>query len=93
MRSPGKRAALGEWRTYLGNNRGRVDYPRYRALGLPCGSGQVEAPCKSLVGARCQLAGLRNWTYAGAEAILRLRAAVRDGSYARRWPQRLNPAA
>src|SRR5207302_1393509 len=36
VRSPAKRAALGELRTYVANNRGRVDYPRYRGLGLPC---------------------------------------------------------
>lgn len=93
VRSPAKRAALAELRTYLENNRTRVDYPRYRALGLPVGSGQVEAQCKALVGARCKLAGMRNWTYAGAEAVLRLRAAVQDGSYARLWQHRLNPAA
>jgi hypothetical protein len=93
VRSPSKRSALGELRTYLENNRGRVDYPRYRALGLPVGSGQVEAQCKSLVGARCKLAGMRNWTYAGAEAVLRLRAAVQDGSYAQLWERRLKPAA
>jgi hypothetical protein len=93
VRAPAKRAALRELRTYLENNRGRMDYPRYRELGLPCGSGQVEAQCKTLVGARCKLAGMRNWTYAGAEAVLRLRAAVQDGSYARLWQQRLDPAA
>jgi hypothetical protein len=70
-----------------------VDYPRYRELGLPCGSGQVEAQCKTLVGARCKLAGMRDWKYAGAEAVLRLRAAVQDGSYSRLWQQRLNVAA
>jgi len=93
VRSPAKRAALTELRTYLENNRSRVDYPRYRALGLPVGSGQVEAQCKSLVGARCKQAGMRNWTYAGAEAVLRLRAAVQDGSYAQLWERRLKPAA
>jgi hypothetical protein len=93
VRSPAKRAALRELRTYLENNRGRVDYPRYRALGLPCGSGQVEAQCKSLVGARCKLAGMRNWTYAGAEAVLRLRAAVQEGSHPQLWQRRLRPAA
>lgn len=93
VRSPAKRKAVRELRTYLENNRARMDYPRYRALGLPCGSGQVEAQCKSLVGARCKLAGMRNWTYCGAEAVLRLRAAVQDGSYARLWQQRLDPAA
>jgi hypothetical protein len=93
VRSPSKRAALVELRTYLENNRGRVDYPRYRELGLPVGSGQVEAQCKSLVGGRCKQAGMRNWTYAGAEAVLRLRAAVQDGSYAQLWQRRLQPAA
>jgi hypothetical protein len=93
VRSPSKRSALVELRTYLENNRGRVDYPRYRELGLPVGSGQVEAQCKSLVGARCKQAGMRNWTYAGAEAVLRLRAAVQDGSYAQLWERRLKPAA
>lgn len=93
VRAPSKRSALQELRTYLENNRGRMDYPRYRALGLPVGRGQVEAQCKALVGARCKLAGMRNWTYAGAEAVLRLRAAVQGGSYARLWQQRLNPAA
>jgi hypothetical protein len=93
VRSPSKRAALVELRTYLENNRARVDYPRYRGLGLPVGSGQVEAQCKSLVGARCKQAGMRNWTYAGAEAVLRLRAAVQDGSYVPLWERRLQPAA
>ena len=36
---------------------------------------------------------MRNWTYAGAEGVLRLRAAVQEGSYARLWQQRLRPAA
>jgi hypothetical protein len=93
VRAASKQAALRELRTYLDNNRGRMDYPRYRELGLPIGSGQVEAQCKTLVGARCKLAGMRNWSYAGAEAILRLRAAVQDESYARLWQQRLRPAA
>jgi AhpD family alkylhydroperoxidase len=76
----GKRAGLTELQTYLENNQMRVDYPRYRALGLPIGSGEVEAQCKTLVGGRCKLAGMRNWKYAGAENVLRLRAALQDGS-------------
>jgi hypothetical protein len=93
IRSPAKRVALAELRTYLENNRGRVNYPRYRELGLPVGSGQVEAQCKTLVGARCKLAGMRNWTCAGAEGVLRLRAALQEGSYAELWQRRLQPAA
>jgi hypothetical protein len=84
-RAPAKRAALHELETYLENNHSRMDYPRYRALGLPVGSGQVEAQCKTLVGARCKQAGMRNWTYAGAEAVLRLRAARQDGTFDQLW--------
>jgi hypothetical protein len=92
-RSPSKRAALQELATYLGNNQHHMDYPRYRALGLPVGSGQVEAQCKTLVGARCKQAGMRNWTCRGAEAILRLRAARQDGSFDDLWKQKLRVAA
>jgi hypothetical protein len=52
-------------------------------------SGQVEAQCKNLVGARCKQAGMRNWTYAGAVGILRLRAAKQDGSFDVLWDRRL----
>jgi hypothetical protein len=92
-RSPNKREALQELVTYLENNQHHMDYPRYRELGLPIGSGQVEAQCKTLVGARCKQAGMRNWTYQGAEAILRLRAARQDGSFDELWNQKLRLAA
>ena len=92
-RAPSRREGLQELVTYLENNQQHMDYPRYRALGLPVGSGQVEAQCKTLVGARCKQAGMRNWTYPGAEAILRLRAARQDGSFEELWSQKLRPAA
>jgi hypothetical protein len=92
-RSPSKRQALQELLTYLENNQEHMDYPRYRALGLPIGSGQVEAQCKTLVGGRCKQAGMRNWTYAGAEALLRLRAAKQDGSFDSLWTTQLRLAA
>jgi hypothetical protein len=93
IRSPTKRAALQELETYLEHNLGRIDYPRYRALGLPIGSGQVEAQCKTLVGARCKQAGMRNWTYGGAEGVLRMRAAKHDGSFDVLWKHELRLAA
>jgi hypothetical protein len=92
-RSPTKRAALQELLTYLENNQHHMDYPRYRKLGLPIGSGQVEAQCKTLVGARCKQAGMRNWTYQGAEAILRLRAARQNGNFDALWNGKLRLAA
>jgi transposase len=93
VRSPDKRALLAELETYLEHNLARIDYPRYRELGLPVGSGEVEAQCKTLVGARCKQAGMRNWTYAGAEAVLRLRAAKQDGSFNALWKRELRLAA
>jgi uncharacterized protein UPF0236 len=93
VRSPSKREALQELETYLEHNLSRIDYPRYRELKLPIGSGQVEAQCKTLVGARCKQAGMRNWTYAGAEGLLRMRAAKHDGSFDTLWEQNLRLAA
>lgn len=93
VRSPTKREALEELQTYLENNLSRIDYPRYRELGLPIGSGQVEAQCKTLVGARCKQAGMRNWTYAGAEGVLRMRAAKHDRSFNALWDRELRLAA
>lgn len=90
-RSKGRRQAKHDLVTYLHNNRGRMDYPRYRALGLPCGSGEVEAQCKTLVQARCKQSGMR-WSRAGVEELLRVRCAVKDGSFTRqfgRWPENL----
>lgn len=66
--------------TYLTNNRDRMDYPRYEALGLPIGSGEVEAQCKTLVQARCKQAGMR-WHTEGVESLLRVRCALKDGRY------------
>lgn len=92
-RSPSKREALRELSTYLENNQEHMNYPRYRALGLPIGSGQVEAQCKTLVGGRCKQAGMRNWTFAGAEGLLRLRAARQDGTFDDLWDAKLKLAA
>jgi hypothetical protein len=90
-RSPAKRKAKHELVTYLHNNRTRMNYPYYEKLGLPVGSGEVEAQCKTLVQARCKQAGMR-WSRRGAENLLRVRCAVRDGSFEEsfgRWPTNL----
>jgi hypothetical protein len=86
-RSKTRRQAKHELITYLTNNRHRVDYPRYRCLGLPIGSGEVEAQCKTLVQARCKQSGMR-WSEPGVEPVLRVRCALRDGSFDRLWDHR-----
>lgn len=93
LRSQPKREALRQLGVYLKNNAERVDYPRYRALGLPIGSGPVESACKTLVGGRCKQAGMRNWRRRGAEAVLRLRAAQIDADFGPLWDARLRRAA
>jgi hypothetical protein len=90
--SKARRTAKHALVTYLTNNRARMDYPRYEALGLPIGSGEVEAQCKTLVQARCKQAGMR-WHTAGVESLLRVRCAVKDGRYWQEfglWPKDLS---
>ena len=93
LRSSGKREALRKFRQYVVNNQKRIDYPRYRELGLRIGSGQVEGACKALVGGRCKQAGMRNWTKPGAEGVLRLRAALQSNDYDSLWDNHLQTAA
>ena len=62
---------------YFSTNQERMDYPRYRAVGLPIGSGVVESACKNVVGARMKQSGMM-WTLEGARDMLQLRAAVKS---------------
>ena len=68
---------------YLENNRDRMDYPRYRQLGLPWTSSYVESTVK-LFNRRVK-GSEKFWGEGGAEAILQLRAAFlsEDGRLAR----------
>lgn len=81
-RSKAKAEAKRDLLGYLLNNRSRMDYPRYEALGLPIGSGEVEAQCKTLVQARCKQAGMR-WGRRGIESLLRVRCGLQDGRFER----------
>ena len=58
---------------YVHNNRTRMDYPRYRRLGLPISSAPVESTIKQI---NRRVKGTEKfWLSGGAEAILQLRAA------------------
>ena len=54
-------------------NRHRLDYPRFRRMGLCTASGVVEAGCKLAVSTRLKRAGM-HWTVDGVNAIMALRA-------------------
>jgi hypothetical protein len=56
---------------YVAANAARMEYPAYRARGLPVGSGAVESAAKHLVQVRLKRAGMR-WSHDGAQAILAL---------------------
>jgi hypothetical protein len=83
------RRLVAEALSYLRNNEGRMDYPRYRQQGLPVTSSLAE----SLVGefnARVKSKQMYWDRPGGAEAILQLRAAVlsEDDRLARFFAQR-----
>jgi len=64
---------LKETLRYVENNRERMDYPRYRRLGLPISSAPVESTIKQI---NRRVKGTEKfWLGGGAEAILQLRAA------------------
>ena len=61
---------------YLENNRHRIDYARFRGLGLPTGSGIAESAHKHVLQVRMKRAG-QHWSPRRARRMARLRAASR----------------
>ena len=80
--------ALGYFKT----NAHRMRYAYFREHGMFVGSGVVEAGCKSLVGQRLKLSGMR-WNIPGATAILTLRCHQASGRFDHIWIQPHNQIA
>ena len=72
---------------YFATNRARMNYPKFRAMGLCVASGVVEGGCKNIVGARLKQGGMR-WTVDGANAIIALRCAVESNRFDDFWERR-----
>jgi hypothetical protein len=91
-----ERAGLGdavdELVGYLERHAHRMDYPDYLAKGWCIGSGAVESACKTVVGQRLKLAGMR-WGEDGADAVCHLRALYRSekGQWESFWRRDFSP--
>jgi hypothetical protein len=79
------RSVLAQTVQYVEHNLERMDYPRYRKLGLPISSAPIESAIKQF---NRRMKGTEKfWTEAGAEAVLQVRAAYlsEDGRAERYW--------
>lgn len=79
-----RRKVLG----YFVNNRDRMQYDTYLAMGLPIGSGIIEGTCKNLINDRMERSGMR-WSQQGAEAMVRLRSLFLTDLWELFWTFRL----
>jgi hypothetical protein len=66
-----QRETLRRERGYFRTNQHRMQYPAFRAAGLPIGSGAVESACKLVVQRRMKGPGMR-WSDHGAAGMLAL---------------------
>ena len=73
---------------YLRRRTRRMRYFEYQKQHLPIGSGVTEAACKTVVGQRLKLSGMR-WSKAGAQVILDLRVVLLSGIWERAYRQDL----
>jgi hypothetical protein len=82
---------LQEVITYFENNVHRMDYPAYQANGWLIGSGAVESACKTVVGQRLKLAGMR-WREYGTNNMCHLRGLFKSerGQWDAFWQRSIN---
>ena len=78
-----RREGVSKERNYFENQSSRMDYARYRAQGLPIGSGIVEAACKTLATQRLKRSGM-SWGN-GKQAILTIRSLQQSARWDRAW--------
>jgi len=69
---------------YFETNASRMNYPRFRAMGLFVGSGVIEAGCKAVIGSRLKRSGMF-WTVRGANSIIALRCCRLNGRFEDYW--------
>jgi hypothetical protein len=77
---------LAEHVGYLQKREGQMQYPTYRAQGLPIGSGPVESANKRVVERRLKGPGM-HWEREHVDPMLALRNAVCSDRWAEAWEQ------
>ena len=77
VRMEGLGGEAGKALNYIRRRLGYMHYGEYRRDGFYIGSGTVESTCKSVVAARCKLAGM-HWRLVTVAAITIIRATLRS---------------
>jgi hypothetical protein len=90
-RKPAVKQKHAEVLNYFRNNVHRMNYPCYLANGWAIGSGAVESACKTIVGQRLKLAGMR-WREYGTDSMCHLRALFKSepGQWQAFWQRDFN---
>ena len=75
--SPGssKHEALRKLLGYVENNKHRIDYGKYQEMGLPIGSGKIEATVKTMNNSKMKSGSIK-WRLQNANKILALRTVI-----------------
>jgi hypothetical protein len=60
---------------YFTDNTQRMQYAKFKKMGMFCGSGVIEAGCKNVIGKRLKQSGM-HWSVRGANAIIALRCSI-----------------
>jgi hypothetical protein len=79
-----RKKRIAEVLAYFRKHRGRMRYFEHKELGLPIGSGPVEAACKSLVAQRMKQSGMR-WGMEGGQGILTVRGWTQSERFDHAW--------
>ena len=89
--TPEDRRTLENLTAYLETHKEHMDYDKFKALGLPIGSGIVESTCKWLIQQRFKGVGMR-WSEKGFRTLLHLRLewSMRDSMTYFRLPELMN---
>jgi len=77
--TPELKEAIKNLKSYLKNNKNRIDYKTYLEKGLMIGSGVIESSNKKVVGQRLKQAGMF-WSKLGANSVMTLRACYLSSS-------------